>query len=122
MAENLISRDEAERDILACAAFLGERIRSNDGRAEAMGAVVPRYLARGETDLSAELSDTVEDPYSRDKLLTQVAEKCAELEDVESGYAHRPGWGSTLPPLAGEVSPMPSAARRATMGGVAKGA
>ena len=83
MAENLISRTEAESDILACAAFLGERIKSNDGRVEAMAAVVPRYLARGKTDLAAELSDTVDDPYSRDKLLTMVAEKCAELEDVD---------------------------------------
>lgn len=83
MSEHFISREEAESDILSCAAFLAERIKSGDGLAEAMRAVVPRYLAKGNVDLAAELSNTVGDPYSRDKLLILVAEKCAELDDDE---------------------------------------
>ena len=81
MAEHLISREEAESDLLGCAAFLAESITSRDGVAEAMSAVVPRYLERGEVDLAAELANMVDDPFYRDKLLTQVAEKCAELDD-----------------------------------------
>ena len=83
MSEHFISRQEAENDILACAAFLAERIKSRDGHAEAMSAVVPRYLARRNVDLAAQMSDAVDDPYSRDKLLILVAEKCAELDDIE---------------------------------------
>ena len=76
MSDVFISRDSAVSDLLSAAAYLGERIRSGDGRAEAMNAVVPRFLARGEVDLAAELANSVDDPYSRDKLLTMVAEKC----------------------------------------------
>jgi tetratricopeptide (TPR) repeat protein len=83
MAECFISFDQAENDLMACAAFLAERIKSGDGHAAAMQTIVPRYLAKGEVDLAAELANAVGDPFSRDKLLTLVAEKCAELGDEE---------------------------------------
>ena len=83
MAEYFISFDDAVDDLLGAAAYLGERIKSNDGHAAAMEAVVPRYLARNNVDLAAELANTVDDPFTRDKLLTLVAEKCAELDDDE---------------------------------------
>jgi tetratricopeptide (TPR) repeat protein len=81
MSDLFISREQAEGDLLAAAAFLAERIKSADGRAEAMKAVVPLYLSRGEVDLAAELANAVDDPFARDKLLTIVAEKCAEMGD-----------------------------------------
>lgn len=83
MSEHFISRADAENDLLACAAYLAESIQSNDGRAQAMVAVVPHYLAKGEVDLAAELSNTVDDPFVRDRLLTAVAETCASLDDDE---------------------------------------
>lgn len=83
MSEYFISFDQAENDLLSCAAFLAERIRSSDGHASAMQAIVPRYLAKGDVDLAAELANAVDDPFSRDKLLTGIAEKCAELDDNE---------------------------------------
>ena len=83
MSEHFISRQDAENDLLACAAYLGERITSMDGHAEAMIAVVPQYLANGNVDLAAELSNTIDDPFTRDRLLTAVAEKCAEMDDDE---------------------------------------
>lgn len=83
MAERFISRQEAEGDLLAAATYVGEGITSSDGHAEAMAAVIPLYLQKGEVDLAAELANTVEDPFMRDKLLTLVAEKCAELDDDE---------------------------------------
>lgn len=46
-------------------------------------AVVPYYIARGDVDLAAELANTVDDPYAGDRLLTSVAEKCAEMDDDE---------------------------------------
>lgn len=83
MTEHFISRDDAERDLLACAAWLAESIQSNDGRAQAMMAVVPRYLAKGEVDLAAELANTIDDPFGRDRLLIAVAETCAAIDDDE---------------------------------------
>ena len=83
MPDLFIPIEQAENDLLACAAFLGERIKSSDGHAEAMNAVVPRYLAKGDVDLAAELANAIDDPFSRDKLLIVVAEKCADLDDDE---------------------------------------
>lgn len=83
MADLFIDRTTAEGDLLAAAAFIAERIKSVDGHAEAMNAVVPLYLQRGDVDLGAELSNAVDDPYARDRLLIQVAEKCADLDDDE---------------------------------------
>ena len=83
MSEHFISRKDAEGDLLSAAAFLGENIKSADGHAEAMKAIVPIYLAAGNVDLAAELANEVGEPFSRDKLLTLIAEKCAEIDDDE---------------------------------------
>ena len=83
MPEHLISRDEAESDLVAAAAYLAEAVSSADGRAEAMSAVVPLYLKRNDVDTAAELANSVDDGFTRDRLLTQVAEKCAETDDDE---------------------------------------
>lgn len=83
MSDIFISREKAGNDLLACAAFIAERIKSSNGHAEAMGVIIPLYLALGNIDLAAELANAVEDPFSRDKLLIVVAEKCAELDDDE---------------------------------------
>ncbi len=83
MSDYFISQERSAGDLLDCAAYLAERIKSSDGHAEAMNAIIPRYLARGEVDLAAELANAIDDPFSRDKMLVAVAEKCAELEDDE---------------------------------------
>ena len=83
MAEYFIEFEDGQADLLTAAAYLGERIKSGDGHAEAMSAIVPRYLALGNVDLAAELANSVDDPFTRDRLLTEVAEKCAQLDDDE---------------------------------------
>ena len=83
MSEHLITIEEARENLLACAAFLAERIKSADGHAEAMKQIVPFYLAANNVDLAAEFANTVDDPFTRDRLLTVVAEKCAALDDDE---------------------------------------
>ncbi len=83
MPDLFITVEQAEADMLACAAFIAERIKSGDGHAEAMRMVLPRYLARNEVDLAAELANAIDDPFSRDRLLTIVAEKCSEIDDYE---------------------------------------
>lgn len=80
---HLISFEEAQNNLLSCSTFLAEDIRSADGHAEAIKAVVPHYIERGDVDLAAELADTVDDPFVRDRLLTLVAEKCAAMGDDE---------------------------------------
>src|SRR5687767_4766318 len=83
MAQHLISRIDAENDLLACAVYLAESIPPGETHASAIAAVVPRYLEKGNVDLAAELSNTIDDPFTRDRLLTAVAVKCAELDDNE---------------------------------------
>lgn len=83
MAEHIITIEEAQNDLLACAAFLAEDIKSADGHAEAMKHIVPLYAAKGEVDLAAEFANTIDDPFTRDRLLTVVAERCAALDDDE---------------------------------------
>src|SRR5688572_5345962 len=83
MPEHFISRQDAESDLLACATYLAERVTSVDGHAASVSAVVPHYLEKGNVDLAAELANTVDDPYTRDRLLAAVTEKCAELDDDE---------------------------------------
>ncbi len=86
MAEHLISIEEARENLLSCAAFLAEDIKSSDGHAEAMKTIVPYYLGKNDVDLAAEFADTVDDPFVRDKLLTLVAEKCAATGDDEYAF------------------------------------
>ncbi len=81
MSDHLISIADAQSDLLSCSAYLAEAIKSRDGRAQAMIAIVPRYLAKGDVDTAAELANTVDDPFVRDRLLIAVAEKCAGMED-----------------------------------------
>ena len=83
MVDHFISREKAQGDLLSAAAFLAENIKSADGHAEAMKTIVPMYLAKGDVDLAAELANEVGEPFSRDKLLALVAEKCAETDDDE---------------------------------------
>ncbi|MBK9216405.1 MAG: tetratricopeptide repeat protein [Chloracidobacterium sp.] len=83
MHDKFISREQAQGDMLSAAAFLAENIKSSDGHGEAMNVIVPLYLAKNDVDLAAELSNQIAEPFARDKLLMQIAEKCAELDDDE---------------------------------------
>jgi tetratricopeptide (TPR) repeat protein len=86
MAEHLISVEEAQENLLACAAFLAEDIKSADGHSEALRAILPFYLEKNEVDLAAEFANSIEDPFMRDRLLTVVAEKCAALDDDDYAF------------------------------------
>jgi predicted negative regulator of RcsB-dependent stress response len=84
--EHLISLDDAQTNLLACATYLAEGIKSADGHAEAMRAILPFYLEKREVDLAAEFANSIEDPFTRDRLLTRVAEKCAAIDDEEYAF------------------------------------
>ncbi len=84
--EHLISLEDARNDLFALAARLAEDIKSADGHADALNRIVPIYVEKGEVDLAAELSDTIADPYARDRLLSLVAEKCAATNDLDYAF------------------------------------
>ncbi len=86
MTEHQISIEEAGGNLLACAAFLAEDIKSADGHAEAMNEIIPRFLAKDNVDLAAALADMVADPFVRDRLLSKVADKCAAIDDDEYAF------------------------------------
>ncbi len=86
MAEHQITTEQAQENLLSCAAFLAEDIRSAEGYAEAMKEIVPHYLGKGDVDLAAALADTVDDPFVRDRLLSKVAAKCSEIDDDEYAF------------------------------------
>jgi len=86
MAEHLISIAEAQENLLACAAYLAEDIKSADGHSQAMNALLPFYLAKDNVDLAAEFANSIDDPFMRDRLLTLVAEKCAAIDDDEYAF------------------------------------
>ncbi len=86
MAEHLIEIGKAENDLLDCAAYVAENVKNTDGHAAAMAEIVPRYLEKGAVDLAAELANTVDDPFTRDRLLLRVAEKCAAVGDEDYAF------------------------------------
>ncbi|MCV4754380.1 hypothetical protein OFC37_33465, partial [Escherichia coli] len=43
--------------------------------------IVSELLNRKEVDNAAQAADSVSDPFTRDLLLMQTAEKCAEIDD-----------------------------------------
>lgn len=83
MANHLIEIENAESDLLACAAFIAEGIGSADGHAASVSDAALRYAARGEVDLAASLADTIQDPHTRDVVLTEIAVRCVDLDDDE---------------------------------------
>jgi hypothetical protein len=62
------------------------KYKSADGYAEAMKEIVPRYLEKAEVDLAAQLADSIADPFVRDRLLSDVADKCAEIDDDDYAF------------------------------------
>jgi tetratricopeptide (TPR) repeat protein len=86
MSGHQITIEEAENNLLACAAFLAENIKSSEGHGEAMKEIVPLYLEKCEVDIAAQFADAVDNPFLRDRLLTLTAEKCAAIDDDEYAF------------------------------------
>jgi len=86
MAEHLISSAAARENLLSCAAFIAERIKSSDGHAEAIRAILPFYLEKDLVDDAAEFANSIDDPFTRDRLLTQVAARCAAIDEDDYAF------------------------------------
>lgn len=86
MADHIVSIEDAREDLLSCAVYLAESIGSSDARAAAIETIISYYLQRSDVDTSAEIADSVEDPFIRDRLLAEVVSKCAEIGDDEYSF------------------------------------
>ncbi len=86
MAEHLISIEDAREDLLSCAVYLAENIGSTEARAAAIETIITYYLQHSDVDTSAEIADSVDDPFIRDRLLAEVVSKCAEIGDDEYAF------------------------------------
>lgn len=81
----LIEIEQAETDLLSCAAFVAERIGSADGHAASVSDIALRYAAKGELDLAAGLADEIRDPHTRDLVLAEIVARCADHNDDDYG-------------------------------------
>lgn len=81
-----IERENAESDLLQCAAFVAERIGSADAHATSVSDAARRFAAKGELDLAAGLADSIGDPHQRDTVLSEIAAFCVEFNDDEYGF------------------------------------
>ena len=80
-----ISIEAACEDLVSCAVFLADNVKSAEARAAAMEPVVARFLEKGDVDSAAQYADSVGDPFLRDRLLIRVVAKCVETDDDEYG-------------------------------------
>lgn len=81
-----IERENAESDLLMCAAFVAERIGSADAHATSVSDTARRFAAKGELDLAAGLADSISDPHARDTVLSEIAAYCVQFNDDEYGF------------------------------------
>ncbi len=86
MAERLIEIEAAKTNLLDCAAYLAENIKNTEEHTAALKEIVPRYLNRGAVDRAAELANSADDSFTRDRLLRRVAEKCGAIGDDEYAF------------------------------------
>lgn len=77
----MLKVDELKQNILKAATHLATKKRSTEGQADAFKQLVPIYLQRNEVDFAASLADTLNDPFTRDQLLMEIAERCASIND-----------------------------------------
>ena len=80
-----INQEEAETDLLHCAAFVGERIANTDAHAAAVSDAARLFAVKGELDLAAGLADSIRDPHARDAAVAEVARQCVDFNDDEYG-------------------------------------
>jgi tetratricopeptide (TPR) repeat protein len=79
------SVEAAGEDLVSCAVFLADKMRSAEARAVAMQNVIQRFLDKDDVDSAAEYADTIGDPFLRDRILIRVIAKCVAMNDDEYG-------------------------------------
>ncbi|HUF04189.1 MAG TPA: hypothetical protein VMM38_08435 [Aridibacter sp.] len=78
-----ISIEAAGENLISCAVFLADNIKSGETRSAALQPLIERLLEKGDVDLAALYADTIGDPFLRDRMLIRVVAKCVEQGDDE---------------------------------------
>ncbi|MEZ5347000.1 MAG: hypothetical protein R2681_15740 [Pyrinomonadaceae bacterium] len=86
MADHLVTIEDAREDLLTCAVYLAENIGSGEERAAAIEKIISYFLERADVDTAAEIADSLDDPFVRDRLLAEVVSKCAEVGDDDYAF------------------------------------
>lgn len=81
MPDNYANISDETFDLLAIAHRIANTLSANEQHAAAISLIVSELLNRKEVDNAAQAADSVSDPFTRDLLLMQTAEKCAEIDD-----------------------------------------
>lgn len=81
MPDNNQGTPENVLDLLSIAQAIANTIAGNEQHAAAISLIVNECLKRGDVDRAALAADEVSDPFMRDRLLLQTAEKCSEIDD-----------------------------------------
>ncbi len=82
----MISIEEAKQDLLKAATRLALKIQSSDGQADAIRHLVPLYLEKNQVDFAISLANCISDPFTRDQVLAQIAEKCASIGNDDYAF------------------------------------
>lgn len=80
-----ISIESAGENLISCAVFLADNVKSGEARAAALQPLIVRLLEKGDVDSAAQYADTIGDPFLRDRMLIRVVAKCVELDDDDYG-------------------------------------
>ncbi|QQS41659.1 MAG: tetratricopeptide repeat protein [Acidobacteriota bacterium] len=78
-----ISIEAAGENLISCAVFLADNIKSGEARAAALTPLIERLLGKSDVDLAALYADNIGDPFLRDRMLIRVVAKCVEIGDDE---------------------------------------
>jgi len=78
-----ISLENAGENLISCAVYLADNIKSGEARTAALQPVIESFLERGDVDSAAIYADEIGDPFLRDRMLIRVIAKCVELDDDE---------------------------------------
>ncbi len=78
--------EEASNSLLSTAVYEAELIGGRDERTAALVNLIPFFLQRKDVDSAAELADSIEETFVRDRELGVVAARCIEINDEEYAF------------------------------------
>lgn len=84
--EDFTTIEEARRDLLECAVYLAGNVNSHEAQAEALKAIVVRYLEKQDVDHAAHYADLINDTFVRNRMLVSVVAKCVEMNDDDYAF------------------------------------
>lgn len=78
--------EEAKTDLLKAATHLAQKITSSEGQAEAFSQIISSYLEQNQIDIAFQLAKQIIDPFTKDQIMLQISEKCAQIGEDELAF------------------------------------